>query len=76
MVDSLLQYKKIDLEQVDKRKLHAGFRAIDNKSKEDSESILKILLRAEPKIVRQHRSRSTRLATTRACSLQPLGKGG
>ena len=35
----------------DLRQLHAGFYAVENKSKEDSEGIMRLLIYREPKIV-------------------------
>ena len=51
MVEALLRHKEINLLHTDARQLHAGFYAVENKSKEDSETILKLLLHREPKIV-------------------------
>lgn len=44
MVKALLRYKELNLQLTDKRKLNALFYAIDNKSREDSENILRLLL--------------------------------
>lgn len=44
MVNALLQYKDINLMHSDMRQLTAGFYAIDNKSREDGDAILRRLL--------------------------------
>ena len=36
MVEALLNYPHLDLLHTDNRQLHAGFYAVENKSKEDS----------------------------------------
>jgi hypothetical protein len=44
MVEALLQFKEINLNHVDSRQLHVGFYAVENKSREDSDNILRLLL--------------------------------
>jgi hypothetical protein len=51
MVQSIVKYKDINILHVNRLQANAAFYAIDNKSKEDSEAILKILLQKEPTLV-------------------------
>lgn len=51
MVEALLSYPGINLLKTDARQLHAGFYAVENKSREDSENILRLLLQKEPAMV-------------------------
>lgn len=51
MVETLLSYPGINLLKTDARQLHAGFYAVENKSREDGENILRQLLQKEPAMV-------------------------
>jgi hypothetical protein len=60
MVNALLLHKDINLLHSDIRQLTAGFYAIDNKSREDGDAILRRLLEREPALVTISRCRSIR----------------
>jgi|688.fasta_scaffold1333824_2 hypothetical protein len=44
MASALLAYKHLNLLHADKRQLNAAFYAIENRGREDSENILRLLL--------------------------------
>ena len=75
MVDSLLSFEGINLLHTDSRKLHAGFYAVENKSKEDSEGILRLLLAKQPSMVERFLGRSTGRPATRLYSSRPSARG-
>ena len=75
MVDSLLSFEGINLLHTDSRKLHAGFYAVENKSKEDSEGILRLLLAKQPSMVERFLGRSTGRPATRPSSSRPSARG-
>ena len=51
MVAALLSYKDINILHSDKRQLNAGFYAIENRGREESENILRLLLEREASLV-------------------------
>lgn len=51
MASALLSYKHLNLLHSDKRQLNAAFYAIENRGREDSESILRLLLEREASLV-------------------------
>lgn len=61
MVETLLSYPGINLLKTDARQLHAGFYAVENKSREDGENILRQLLQKEPAMVNQQAGNQTLL---------------
>lgn len=71
MASALLSYKDINLLHPDKRQLNAAFYAIENRGREDSESILRLLLEREGSLVLLPPSRFPGRPATRRCSSQP-----